>query len=71
MPRYFFSLIDDRPVDDFGGQILADDETASRVAKRLASELRQVRPELAGKNYVVVASNNEAEEVCRAPLDRN
>jgi uncharacterized protein DUF6894 len=70
MPRYHFDLVDSRTVADQGGQVLADDFMASEVADRLAEELRSVRPELRGKGYAILVTNDEGEEVHRAQLDK-
>jgi hypothetical protein len=43
---------------------------ASEVADRLAEELRSVRPELRGKGYAILVTNDEGEEVHRAQLDK-
>jgi hypothetical protein len=70
MPRYHFDLVDSRTVADQGGRVLPDDIMASEVADLLAEKLRSVRPELRGKGYEIMVTNDEGEEVHRAPLDK-
>jgi hypothetical protein len=69
MPRYHFSLVDSTTVEDQGGRILADDAMATDVANRLASQLREIRPELIGKNYAIVVTSADGRELHRAALD--
>jgi hypothetical protein len=70
MPRYHFDLVDQTTVADQGGRQLEDDEQARAVADRLAEELNARRPELRGKNYKVLVTNDEGDEIHLAPLDR-
>ena len=69
MPRYHFDLVDHKTVEDHGGQILADDVTAADVADELARRLYEVRPELRNKGYSILVTDNEGQEVHRAPLE--
>jgi hypothetical protein len=68
MPRYHFDLADHHTVEDHGGQILADDVTATDVADELASRIYEVRPELRGKGYYILVTDAEGREVHRAPI---
>jgi hypothetical protein len=70
MPRYHFDLVDTSTVADQGGQLLADDALAMEVADRLAIEILDARPELRGKNFKVLVTNSDGEEVHVAPLDQ-
>jgi hypothetical protein len=69
MPRYHFDLIDSRTVADVGGRTLEDDIAAADAADNLAAELYKGRPELRGKDYAVLVTNADGEEVHRAPVD--
>jgi hypothetical protein len=69
MPRYHFDLVDHHTVEDHGGQILADDTTASDVADELAAQIFKVRPELRARGYSILVTDREGREVHRAPLD--
>jgi hypothetical protein len=69
MPRYHFDLVDHTTVEDKGGQVLADDVTASDVADRLAEDLFQVRPELRGKGYSILVSDAQGETIHKAPVE--
>jgi hypothetical protein len=68
MPRYHFDLVDHKTVEDNGGQILADDVTASDVADELAARVYEVRPELRGKGYSILVTDSQGNEVHRAPV---
>jgi hypothetical protein len=69
MPRYHFDLVDHIVVEDQGGQLLADDVIASNVADRLAQSIYQVRPELRGKGYSILVTDNEGQQVHRVSID--
>lgn len=69
MPRYHFDLVDHTTVEDKGGQMLADDITASDVADELARRVWEVRPELHGKGYSILVTNADGDEIHRAPLE--
>jgi len=70
MPRYHFDLVDHTTVEDKGGQVLADDVTASDVADRLAEDLFRVRPELRGKGYSILVSDAQGKRYTRRPLKK-
>jgi hypothetical protein len=70
MPRYHFDLVDHTTVSDQGGQLLTDDDLAIQVADRLAAEILEARPELQGKNYKVVVTDADGDEIHVSPLDR-
>lgn len=69
MPRYHFDLVDHTTVEDHGGQILADDITASDVADELAARIYEVRPALRDKGYSILVTDSEGNEVHRAPVE--
>lgn len=69
MPLYHFDLVDHHPVEDRGGQILADDTTAEDVADELAARVYDVRPELRGKGYSILVTDAQGREIHRAPID--
>ena len=69
MPRYHFDLVDHTTVEDKGGQILADDVTASDVAEKLAADLFEIRPELRGKGYSIQVSGPDGETIHIAPVE--
>jgi hypothetical protein len=69
MPRYHFDLVDHHVVEDHGGQVLADDITATEVADELARRIHDVRAELRGRGYAILVTDSEGREVHRAPID--
>ena len=69
MPRYHFHLVDSQTVADKGGQELADNATAERVAKQLAERLRGDLPQLRNRNFAVVVTDEDGGRVCRIPID--
>jgi len=69
MPRYHFDLVDTKTVADERGQELLDDAMAEKVANKLATRLRQERPELRGRNFAILVTNQDGERICRAPID--
>jgi hypothetical protein len=68
MPRYHFDLADHTTVEDKGGQVLADDTTASDVADEIARRVYQARSELRGKGYCIIVTDVDGEEIYRAPV---
>ena len=68
MPRYHFDLIGKRTVLDLAGRDLPDDVLASDVADRLANELYSVRPDLRRQNCSILVTDEDGDEVCRAPI---
>jgi hypothetical protein len=69
MPRYFFDLIDTSSVTDVNVAILDDDEQARTLARDLAAEVRQARPELIGQGYEVLIRNERRDEIARVSID--
>ena len=70
MPRYHFDLVNKTTSADQGGQILPDDDEAIKVADTLARELRVARPDLIGKGYKILVTDEDGREVYRARIDR-
>jgi len=69
MPFYHFDLINTRTVMDEGVAELPDDieamDSADAVARRVLTE----RPELRNRDYAILVSNEDGDEICRIPLD--
>jgi len=69
MPRYHFDLIGKQTtIVDHSGLDLADDILASDAADRLANELYSVRPELRHQHCSILVTDEDGEEICRAPV---
>jgi hypothetical protein len=69
MPRYHFDLVDSKTIADGHGRELPDDAMAELVAKEIAARLREERPELRGRNFAVLATDQDGERICRVPVD--
>ena len=69
MPRYHFDLVDSETVTDEGGAELPDDMQALDVAEEIARRLLEQRPELKGRHFAILVTNEDGEEVGRVPLD--
>jgi hypothetical protein len=69
VPRYHFDLVDSRTVTDEGGSELPDDIQALDVAEVIARRLLTERPELRGRNFSILITNQEGEEIGKVPLD--
>ena len=70
MRRYHFDLVDTNTVTDAGGSLLADDNQARKVAHGLVQEVRESRPELVGRGYVVVVRSDAGDEISRTAIDQ-
>jgi hypothetical protein len=68
MPRYHFDVIGRNTIADRTGLLLPDDIHASDAADRLASELYEIRPELRVRECAVLVTDDDGEEVHRAPI---
>jgi hypothetical protein len=68
MPRYHFDVIGRNTIADRTGLLLPDDIHASDAADRLASELYEIRPELRVRECAVLVTDDDGEEVQRAPI---
>jgi hypothetical protein len=55
-------------IHDQGRRQLQDDNHARAVADKLAEELNARRPELRGKSYKVLVTNDEGSEIHLAPV---
>lgn len=69
MPRYHFDLVDSKTVADEGGAELPDDIQALDVAEEIARRLLKERPELEGRNFSILVTDQDGEEIGRVPLD--
>ncbi len=69
MPLYHFDLINFRTVADEGGAELADDIMAMDSADALARRLLGQHPDLRNRNFMVLVTNDDGDEICRIPLD--
>jgi hypothetical protein len=69
MPFYHFDLINSRTVADEGGAELPDDIEAMDSADALARRLLDKHPDLRNRNYAVLVTNDDGDEICRVPLD--
>jgi hypothetical protein len=70
MPRYHFDLVDKNTTFDHGGRILEDDDQAIEAAELLAKQLRIARPDLIGKGFLALVTDEDGREVHRVRLDR-
>ena len=70
MRRYHFDLVDTASVTGVNGAILDDDEHARKVARGLAFEVRQGRPELIGKGYEILVRTESGDEISRVAIDQ-
>ncbi|WP_027519459.1 hypothetical protein [Bradyrhizobium sp. WSM1417] len=69
MPRYHFDLVDSKTVADEGGAELPDDIMALDVAEEIAKRLLAERPELKNRQFSILVTNHEGEEIGKVPLD--
>ncbi|QQO13640.1 hypothetical protein JJB99_30280 [Bradyrhizobium diazoefficiens] len=69
MPRYHFDLVDSKTIADEGGAELPDDVKALDVAEEIARQLLKERPELEGRRFSILITNQDGEEIGRVPLD--
>ncbi|MDN5001514.1 DUF6894 family protein [Bradyrhizobium sp. GCM10027634] len=69
MRRYHFDLVDTNSVTDAGGALLADDDQARNVARDLAQEVRETRPQLVGRGYGISVRAANGAEVFRVEID--
>jgi hypothetical protein len=61
--------VDSKTVNDEGGTELPDDMQAMDVAEELARRLLAERPELKGRHYSILVTNQDGDEIGRCPLD--
>jgi len=69
LPRYHFDLVDSETVADEEGADLPDDIKALDVAEEIARRLLEERPELKGRHFSILVTNEDGEEIGRMPLD--
>ena len=69
MPYYYFDLIVEGHPYDQGSMILQDMVVASDRADALAIELNMVKPELRNRDCYVRVTDENNQEIYRAPFD--
>jgi hypothetical protein len=69
MPRYHFDLVESKTVADEGGAEVSDEIKAMDIAEEITRRLLLERPELKNRQYSILVSNEDGEEVYRVPLD--
>jgi uncharacterized protein DUF6894 len=69
MPFYRFDLINSRTVADEGGAELPDDIGAMDSADALARRLLDQHPSLRNRQFAILVTNDDGDEICRVPLD--
>nr|WP_249811367.1 hypothetical protein [Bradyrhizobium sp. 149] len=62
-------MVDSKTVADEGGAELPDDIQALDVAEEIATRLLKERPELEGRNFSILVTDQDGEEIGRVPLD--
>jgi len=60
VPRYHFDLVDSKTMTDEGGAELTDDIQALDVAEEIARRLSKERPELCGRHFAILVTNQMA-----------
>ena len=68
MPFYHFDLVDTKTIKDEGGAELFDDIDAMDSADLIARQILRERPKLKSRNYFVLVTNEDGEEIVRLPL---
>lgn len=66
--RFHFDLVDGKTIPDSVGQELEDAVHAAEVADKLAEKLVHEDPVLAARNYSVIVTDENGEEVHRVNL---
>jgi uncharacterized protein DUF6894 len=69
VPRYHFNLVDSKTVADEGGAELPDDSQALEVAEQIARRLSVKCPELRGRHFSILITNQDGDAIGRVPLD--
>ncbi|MGJ4928459.1 DUF6894 family protein [Bradyrhizobium sp. HKCCYLS2038] len=69
MPFYHFDLTNSEPIAAERYVELPGDVEAMDSADVIARQLIADHPELRHRNYVVLVTNEEGDEICRVPLD--
>jgi hypothetical protein len=69
MPLYHFDLVNSGAIADKGDAELVDDIEAIDSADVIARQLLDERPELKGRHYSVLVTDEEGEEICFLQLD--
>lgn len=68
VPRYHFDLVNSKIVADEGGAELPDDIKGLDVAEEIARRLLKQPPELEGRRFSILVTNQDGEEIGRVPL---
>ena len=69
MPRYYFDLVNSVTIADEGGAEASDDINALDVADEVARRVLRERPEVRGRHFAILVTNEDGEEVGRVYLD--
>jgi hypothetical protein len=69
VPRFYFKLVDTTMVADHGIRELADAAHARSEAIKLAQSLREARPQLRGKHYSILVTDESGAGVCMISLN--
>ena len=69
MPRYNFDLVTTEEVAGAAGAILDDDDQAEKVARNLATDVREARPDFIGKGCEIVVRSGDGNEIFRVSID--
>jgi len=69
MPLYHFDLVSPRTHVDAGDAELTDDIEAMDCADEIARHTLKITPEVRNRQYSVVITNEEGEEICLLPID--
>jgi hypothetical protein len=69
--QFHFSLADGKSVADKGVQELEDAVQAGEAADVLAKRVAREKPDLVTRNFAIVVSDEDGEEVYRARLAEN
>ncbi len=69
MPLYHFDLVNLKSHADAGDADLPDDIEAMDCADSIARRVLKVRPEVRNRQYCILVTNEEGEEICCLPID--
>ena len=68
MPLYHFDLVNEKINLDAGDAELPDDIEAMDCADLIARRVMKEQPEARDRNYAILVSNEDGEEICCMPL---